>query len=251
MANAEKIMRLTAPFAAPGNQTKQNLLHLNSGQIVGDWRDSTYGIGGGRIPFDVNTGLAAPALRGIASLARAGVFDDKQDWASLGDQYADVWENSTLQFFDISRSESVAKALLTNYTTEIDFPGPDQSGELSGPVNFYAIALDGYNDLAKVEVMHSDMCFRAFLIDDTDNAAFMNRTANAVKRTFPAGLLTDVGMLIANPAFGGEPVYAKNWSSNAYQGTVVVSLSGSSLCTFQCTGLNTDVPSRSGPGKWP
>lgn len=30
-------------YAAGGNQTKENLIHLNKGEIVGEWRDSTYG----------------------------------------------------------------------------------------------------------------------------------------------------------------------------------------------------------------
>ncbi|SLM38019.1 hypothetical protein LPUS_08075 [Lasallia pustulata] len=50
--NAAKIMRLAAPFAAKGGQKQSNLVHLKSDQIVGQWRDSTYGIGGGRVPFD-------------------------------------------------------------------------------------------------------------------------------------------------------------------------------------------------------
>lgn len=34
-------MRLAGPFHH--NQTKDNLIHLKEGQIVGEWRDSTYG----------------------------------------------------------------------------------------------------------------------------------------------------------------------------------------------------------------
>lgn len=41
--NAERIMNLAAPFAGHNNQTKDNLVHLKDGQIVGEWRDSTYG----------------------------------------------------------------------------------------------------------------------------------------------------------------------------------------------------------------
>jgi hypothetical protein len=35
-------MRLTGPFGK--QQTKDNLIHLKEGQIVGQWRDSTYGV---------------------------------------------------------------------------------------------------------------------------------------------------------------------------------------------------------------
>ncbi len=44
LKNAERIMGLAAPFAASGNQTEENLIHLKEGEIVGEWRDSTYGV---------------------------------------------------------------------------------------------------------------------------------------------------------------------------------------------------------------
>jgi hypothetical protein len=41
LISSEKVMRLARPFFH--NQTKENLIHLNEGQVVGQWRDSTYG----------------------------------------------------------------------------------------------------------------------------------------------------------------------------------------------------------------
>jgi len=49
LINAEKIMNTSAPFAAQGGQVKENMIHLKENQIVGEWRDSTYGIGGGSL----------------------------------------------------------------------------------------------------------------------------------------------------------------------------------------------------------
>ena len=43
LINAKKLIGIAAQFAAPGNQTIENLAHLKAGQIVGQWRDSTYG----------------------------------------------------------------------------------------------------------------------------------------------------------------------------------------------------------------
>ncbi len=82
--NAEKIMRISASFAA--SQVKENLIHLNDGQPVGDWRDSNAGLGGGRIPYDVNTALVPAGLRAIAALSRAGYFPDHPDWKDVADQ---------------------------------------------------------------------------------------------------------------------------------------------------------------------
>jgi hypothetical protein len=44
LVSAEKIMGIAGRFAAPGNQTIENLAHLKADQIVGEWRDSTYGM---------------------------------------------------------------------------------------------------------------------------------------------------------------------------------------------------------------
>ena len=49
----------------------------------------------------------------------------------------------------------------------------------------------------------------------------MNQTASNVLAPYPVGLSTPIGMLIANPAYGGNPVYAQNWTTGAYQGDVV------------------------------
>ena len=220
--NAHKIVSLAAPFAAPGNQTMDNLMHLKDGQIVGQWRDSTYGIGGGRIPFDVNTGLAPAALRSIAALSAAGILDFD---AKLVDSYAQVWEDSTLQFFEVSIAPSDAQSRLENYVNSSGISGLDsQTSLIDSNVTFHAISLDGNNDLSQVQVMNTDSCFRHFLLNTTNQSqltAFLNSTANNIRLTFPAGLMTDVGMLIANPAYGDNPVYAANWTTSAYHGTVV------------------------------
>ena len=220
--NAHKIVSLAAPFAAPGNQTIDNLMHLKDGQIVGQWRDSTYGIGGGRIPFDVNTGLAPAALRSIASLASAGILDFN---ATLVNSYAQVWEDSTLQFFEVDIPLSSATSLLQNYVNGSGITGLDsQSTSLDGDVTFYALSLDGNNNLSQVQVMNTDSCFRHFMLNTTNQTqltSFLNSTANNIRLTFPAGLMTDVGMVVANPAYGNNPVYAANWTTSAYHGTVV------------------------------
>jgi hypothetical protein len=66
--------------------------------------------------------------------------------------------------------------------------------------------------------------FRHFLLNTTNQTqltTFLNQTANHLNTRFPVGLMTDVGMLVANPAYGGDPVYAQNFTTGAYHGTVV------------------------------
>lgn len=182
------------------------------------------GIGGGRIPFDVNTALAPAALRSIAALAKNGLYKNEQNWAQLADQYAQIWEDKTLQFFEVTIPQSEAQSLVKSYTNASSFSGPDQASSIDTDVTFYSLSLDGYNNLSKVEVMNTDECFRHFLLNTTNEAqlsTFLNSSATNIRRSFPAGLMTDVGMLIANPAFGKEAVYAQNWTTGAYHGTVV------------------------------
>lgn len=90
---AQKIVTSSAPFTAPGNQTVQNMIHLKPNEIIGEWRDSTYAIGGGKVPIDVNAALVPAALRSISRLASAGILDFN---VTLVDEYAQVWEDSTL-----------------------------------------------------------------------------------------------------------------------------------------------------------
>ncbi|KAL3710350.1 hypothetical protein TMatcc_004143 [Talaromyces marneffei ATCC 18224] len=222
--NAERIMNLAAPFAGDKNQTKDNLVHLKDGQIVGEWRDSAYGIGGGRIPYDVNTTLMPAALRAIGSLARNN-FVNQTHWANLADRYAQVWEDETLGFFKVTVPESNAKQLVSSYAQTISLTGPNQTDTIDGDVIYHALALDGNNNQTQVLIMNTDDCFRHFLLNTTGDqdqlTVFVNQTANNIRRTFPAGLLTDAGVIVANPAYGQDPVYARNWTSGAYHGTVI------------------------------
>jgi hypothetical protein len=220
--NADKIVGLATPFTAPENQTIDNLIHLKQGEIVGQWRDSTYGIGGGRIPLDVNTALVPAALRSIAILSTAGILDFN---ATLIGKYATIWEDSTLPFFEVNVPLDTAQARLENYTTSIAIPGLEsQSSTLNSDISFHAVALEGNNNLSQVAVMNTDDCFRHFLLNTTNQAqltSLLNATANNIQHTFPAGLLSDVGLFVANPAYGDSPVYAANFTRNAYHGTVV------------------------------
>jgi hypothetical protein len=227
--NAEKIMNITAAFEE--EQTRANLIHLKPDEIVGEWRDSTYGLGGGRIPFDVNTALVPAALNAISELANmSGIFPDSEpysNWAEIAATRAKVWEDATLQFFEVSIPVSEARDRLNTFTNESTFyNGPTHANSLpaSGNITTYAVALQGYNDLASVDALHSDTSFRLFFVNSTNDeqlTTFLNSTANELNRPFPAGLLTPVGMVVANPALSGQEVLTTNFTNSAYHGTVV------------------------------
>lgn len=224
LLNAEKIMNTSAAFAGPGGQTVSNLIHLKEGQDVGEWRDSEYGIGGGRIPFDVNTALVPAALRSIAALSAAGFFPEHSEWQTMAARYAQVWEDQTLRFFQVTVPAEEAKQLVANYTTDVGYGFPSHANQITSDIVYHGLSIEGNNNQPVVKIMNTDDCFRHFLLNTTNQAqltSFLNSTANNILAPFPVGLSTPVGLLVANPAYGGNGVYAANWTNSAYHGTVV------------------------------
>ncbi|RMY99509.1 hypothetical protein D0862_07096 [Hortaea werneckii] len=222
--NAERVMRIAGPFAQPGGQSEGNLVHLKEGEVVGEWRDSTYGIGGGRIPYDVNTALVPAALRSIAALASVGFFPEHPEWSQLAEEYAAVWEDETLAFFKVVVPPDQARELVTDYANEAGYGFPSNASSINSEIVYHGLALDGNNNQPLVKVMNTDDCFRHFLLNTTNQdqlTSYLNSTANNILSPFPVGLSTPVGLLVANPAYGGDPVYAANFTNNAYHGTVV------------------------------
>jgi hypothetical protein len=268
LINAEKIMNQTAAFAR--NQTIDNLIHLKSSEIVGQWRDSTYGLGGGRIPFDVNTALVPAALRAIAQLARTpGVYPNNSRvnttaWRTQADSRAQIWEENTLRFFERNITASTARSRLSDFVLASTFySGPTNSSSLpsSGNVTSYAIALRGNNNLSSVDVLHSDSAFRLFFLNASSSSPqaaaqetrFINATADSIIRPFPAGLLTPQSMVVANPALSGSDVLVSNFTNSAYHGTVVWSFQLAMMAKGlerQLARCNTTTSNSVEPPQW-
>jgi hypothetical protein len=223
LLNSEKIMNLAAPFAAPDGQIKDNLIHLKDREVVGEWRDSNAGLGGGRVPFDVNTALVPAALRAISTLSNAGIFNHS-DWEQTANEYAKIWEDKTLQFFEVVVPRNQAKSLVNDYVASNNFPFPSHTDSIDSDVFFYALSLRDEGSLEPVRIMHTDDCFRHFLLNTTDQkqlSSFLNQTADHILRPFPVGLGTDIGVIVANPAYAGKVEYAANFTNSDYHGTVV------------------------------
>ena len=230
---AQKIMNITAAFEA--NQTVDNLIHLKDGQVVGQWRDSTYGIANARIPFDVNCALAPAALYSIAHLAALdGVYPKNNvtsGWAQTAARRAQVWEAKTLAFFQHTTPLDTAQSRLSDYTNKSTFySGPTNADSLSnyssdGQIVDYGLAIQNATSPDIVPISHTDTGFRHFLLnastDDEQLTTFINATANAILRPFPAGLTTPLGVVVANPALSGSDVLIANFTNSAYHGTVI------------------------------
>lgn len=263
-ATARKIMNLTAAFEA--EQTIDNLVHLKEGEIVGQWRDSTYGLGNSRIPFDVNTALVPAGLYAIAELAAMpGVFPNNsitRNWPSVALARARVWEDKTLPLFTFNRTVEKAESLLREFTAKNTFyKGPTHAESLlkyshNGTIVDYGLAINSTASPDILPITHTDTAFRHFLLNSTDDkqlTAFVNSTANAILRPFPAGLTTPVGAVVANPSLAGQEVLTANFTNSAYHGTVVWSWQlallarGFELQLDRCS--TTKTPSVAGKGK--
>ncbi|KAI3329225.1 carbohydrate-binding module family 52 protein [Xylariaceae sp. AK1471] len=217
----EKIMDTTAAFEQSPIAT--NLIHLKDGQPVGEWRDSNTGLGGGRVPYDVNTALVPAALQAIASLASAGLFLSHPEWSQAAGKRAQFWEDNALAFFEVKISADEAQALVKNYVTESEFPGDVNTTELTSPIQFYGLALEA-PDQPIVKVMNTDDCFRLYLLNSTNQtqlSTFLSQAADNILRPFPLGLSTSVGLLVANPAYAGGSVNIGDFTTSSYHGLVV------------------------------
>ncbi|KAM6504711.1 hypothetical protein FSOLCH5_015211 [Fusarium solani] len=229
---AQKIMNITEAFEK--KQSIENLIHLKENELVGQWRDSTYGLANGRIPFDVNCALVPAALYAISSLAAMpGVYPNNsvaKKWSTIAAKRAKVWEDKTLPLFQYNITVDDATSLLEEYTSKSTFyDGPTHADSLanyssSGKVIDYAIAINSTASPEKIPITHTDTAFRLFLLNSTDDeqlTTFVNSTANAILRPFPAGLTTPFGAVVANPALSGDDVLIANFTNSAYHGTVI------------------------------
>jgi hypothetical protein len=220
VCNLRLVLRAASAFAAEPRAA--HLIGLKPGSSVGDWRDSETGLGGGRYPYDVNAVLVPAALEAAAQLATSGLLSP---YLSAGDgplfaraaHLAGVWRERAPPFFEVTVTQRVARAAIEAYAAAQGIPPEPALKALgSGALRFHAIALDASG--APIPVMHSDEGF-ALLFAQLD-ASQVDQAVSVLMRPFPAGLMTGVGMLVANPAFCA-PALQGRFTRNAYHGTVV------------------------------
>jgi glycogen debranching enzyme len=221
--NLRYVLRSASGFATQPDAA--HLVSLKSGISVGNWRDSEDGLGGGRYPYDVNAVLVPAALEAAAQLYTSGLLsgylkpEDAAQFARAA-QMAQVWRSKAASLFDVTLSSRAAADAVEKYAAAAGVaarPAVDALGALgAGELRFHAIALDAAG--APIPVMHSDEGFALLFADPAPQ--LLDRAVTALMRPFPAGLMTDVGMLVANPAYC-PPALQARFTRNAYHGTVV------------------------------
>jgi hypothetical protein len=207
-------------FAA--NPRASNLIALKPGRATGQWRDSEEGLGGGRYPYDVNAVFVPSALSAIDRMLRSGLLDpylSASDRAALADagRNAAIWSASAPNMFRVSISQKAARRSMRGFAeaNHID-EMPALSALANHMIEFDALALDAM--ARPIPVVHSDAGF-SYLFGHPSPSE-IDRSLTAMMRPFPAGLMTDVGILVANPAFAEERLWS-TFGRTAYHGTVV------------------------------
>ncbi|MDZ5649799.1 hypothetical protein [Nitrospirillum sp. BR 11828] len=218
--NLRRVVAQAAPFAAaPGVGT---LVRLKPGVPVGEWRDSNTGLGGGVYPYDVNAILVPAALEAADALLKAKLLDPWLDAAARADlakaaDLAKVWRAKAPTLFDVTVPSAEARGAVAAYAAKAGVPDADALAALpDGPVRFHALSLDATG--RPVPVLNSDEGFELLFGHPTPQA--LDAAMDAAARPFPAGLMTGVGMLVANPAYAPAAVQDL-FPRTAYHGTVV------------------------------
>ncbi|KVH03021.1 hypothetical protein [Burkholderia anthina] len=216
VVNLLHVATTAQPFAQ--QPSVANLIHLRPGEIVGNWRDSTDGLGGGVYPYDVNAVLVPAALRAANAFLARGLLDpylDAQQRATLANtaNEAATWETQAPPLFQVSVPAAQAATDVSAYAPSAGVPA---GAAPNAPLAFYALSLDQQGN--PIPVMHSDGGFALLFGTPPDDQ--LQRIVGDVTRPFPTGLVTDAGMLIANPAYASPSLWPK-FTSSAYHGTVV------------------------------
>ena len=217
-------LRLVASSAAgfAADPRYANLISLKPGRSTGQWRDSNDGLGGGRYPYDVNAVLVPAALEATTRLLQSGLLDP---FLTGGDRKllsrtaaaATVWRRHAQSLFNMTIDNNSARAAVDSYARQIGVPAAEALASLDGnTVSFHGIALDASG--RPVPILNLDEGFE--LLFATPAATNLDHDVESVIRPFPLGLLTDAGMLVANPVFA-DAATRVHFTNHAYHGTVV------------------------------
>jgi hypothetical protein len=199
-----------------------NLVGIHDGRLTGQWRDSEEGLGRGKYAYDVNAVFVPAALEAGAKLLAAGLLDPyvtPEDRKTLGEAaaMAATWREHAPDLFRVSTPAKEAAPAIRRYAQTLGVPAAPAIAALgSQPLTYHAIALDARG--RPVPILNSDEGF-ALLFAHPDAAA-LETYVRALMRPFPAGLMTDIGLLVANPALASREVQAR-FTPAAYHGAVV------------------------------
>ncbi len=220
VSNFKYVLQAAAKFA--DDPRAANLIALKPGISVGQWRDSNDGLAGGRFAYDVNAIFVPAALDAAGKFFSSGLLDaflvaaDRAMFARA-ESMAEVWRAKAAPLFDVSLPSAAARRDIADYAAALEVPDSAALRSVGeSPVRFHALSLGA--DGGTIPVLHSDEGFE-FLFG-RPSAAALAQAVTALTRPFPAGLLTPVGIVVANPVYAAPGVQAQ-LTRSAYHGTVI------------------------------
>jgi hypothetical protein len=224
ISNLRFVLASAQPFAR--EPTVDRLIKLKVGSPAGNWRDSREGLGYGRIPYDVNAVWVPAALVAIARLHESRLLAEYVP-ADAGFEgaakLAEAWTNKAPLLFEVSLSADEARQRLAEFAESIGVTDQkalsslqDELAEGDTQLTFNAVSLDAQGN--PIPVLNSDDGFA--LLFGNLSPPRLERIVAALFRPFPAGLLTPVGLVVANPAYASSE-QRQIFTSNHYHGVTV------------------------------
>jgi hypothetical protein len=220
VSNFKFVLSAAARFAA--DPRAANLIALKPGFDAGQWRDSNDGLGGGRFPYDVNAVFVPAALEAAGRFFESGLLNSYLDSAdrelfSRAKAMAETWRGKAGPLFDVSVPSATAQHDISDYAASLMISdGAALRSVNDSAVSFPALALTA--DDKAIPIVHSDVGFELLFGRPTSTALRVG--VSALMRPFPAGLLTPVGVVVANPVYAAPAIRGK-LTRSAYHGTVV------------------------------
>lgn len=218
--NLKFVLGQARPFAEAPRTA--NLLAIAAGRMTGEWRDSEEGLGRGRYPYNVNAVFVPAALEAAQRLRATGLLDpylgagDKAALDTAGAMAA-TWRKEAPARFRVEEPFAQAQRKIAAYAAGLGVPSAPALAALNGkPLTYHALSLDAAG--RPVPILNSDEGFA--LLFGVPAPADLATYVGALARPFPAGLMTDIGLLVANPVLAAPEVQAR-FTPAAYHGTVV------------------------------
>jgi hypothetical protein len=169
----------------------------------------------------VNVAFVPAAMSAIEKFVLSGLLEpylspeQRKALANAGN-VADVWAREAPALFRVQLSSADARKQINAYAQELGVNATSALDSLPrGDLVVNAIALDA--QYQPIPVVHSDGGFA--LLMQNPSAEVVEQLVDTMLRPFPAGLLTDAGLLVANPVFA-DATRRQQLSRTAYHGTV-------------------------------
>lgn len=218
--NFDFVLQSAQAFAQ--HPAARNLMSIKPGRNTGQWRDSEDGLAHGRYPYDVNAVFVPAALDAIARFQQSGLLQPylsaaQQRAVAAAREWSAVWSKQAPPLFRTELAPMASRAAIARYARALSIdPGPALASLPRTGLRFDALALDASG--RPIPVLHSDGGFA--LLFQAPEAPVLDVMVESMLRPFPAGLLTDAGLVVANPAYADVQTATK-FGRNAYHGTVV------------------------------